>query len=80
MTDREAVARAICIAYGEKPDDEGPAVGYVWQLFTDEADAAIACLRERWTNEVAQKRAARAFHTVPEPWPLAALTAAMRDE
>lgn len=44
--DREAVARAICIACEERPDAQGDARGneFRWQDYLEVADAAMAAM------------------------------------
>ena len=60
------------------------AVDEMWPKFVSNADATIACLRERWTSEAAVKRACIALYgedgLLESEAVMPALTAAMRDE
>jgi hypothetical protein len=54
---REQVARAICVANGNRPDDELGGVGgqAFWQLYVPDADVAIrvvldACAKDGFTG------------------------------
>lgn len=54
--EREAVARAICLACEERPDHRGDARGneYRWQDYLPVADATLQLLANSWAGAAAQ--------------------------